>query len=119
MEEVMSWREERHTLGAGDEQNSAWTMQGAPFPLTESADLFPPHTKDAVSWYHRNESSPAFTETMRLQSLQSAAGTIPDPILHRTFGGPLTGSGFTPTHDRAISTAEPVKTFALRVAAPS
>jgi hypothetical protein len=116
--QVVSWREERHTLAAGDERNSAWTMEGAPFPLTEAADGFPPHTKDAVSWYHRNETSPAFTETLRVQSLSSAADTIPDPILHRTFGGWLTGSDFTATDDRTLSTADPVKAFALRVAAP-
>jgi hypothetical protein len=115
---VESWRQEAQTLITGDEKNSAWTMQGAPFPLVESADIFPPVARDAVAWYHRNETSPAFTETLRVQSLEAASGTIADPLRHRTFGGWLTGTGFAAAGADGLSTPAPVHSFALRVAAP-
>ncbi len=115
---VESWRIDARTLDDGEEQSSAWTMKGAPFPLTESADVFPPVPGDVVAWYHRNETSTAFASTMQVQSLESAAGTVHDPLLHRTFGGWLTGPGFAAAGDRSLATPGSVKSFALRVAAP-
>lgn len=115
---VESWRTEARTLGDGEEQSSAWTMKGAPFPLTESADVFPPVPGDAVAWYHRNETSTAFTSTLQVQSLGAAAGVAHDPLLRRTFGGWLTGPGFAAAPGRSLATPAPVTSFALRVAAP-
>lgn len=115
---VESWRREVRTLSTDEEKNSAWTMLGAPFPLVESADLFPPAARDAVTWLHRNETSPAFRETLRTQSLESASDAIADPLRRRTFGGWLTGSGFTATGDDVLATPSPVRSFALRAAAP-
>ncbi|MCW3059097.1 MAG: hypothetical protein JWQ02_918, partial [Capsulimonas sp.] len=115
---VESWRQVAHTLISDDEKNSAWTMLGAPFPLVESADIFPPSSHNAVVWLHRNETSPAFSETMRVQSLESVSSAIADPLLHRTFGGWLTGSDFVANGDDALVTPAPVRSFDLRVAAP-
>ncbi|KAH0534174.1 hypothetical protein FGG08_007221 [Glutinoglossum americanum] len=116
---VESWRTEAHTITDGDEMISAWHLKGAPFPITESADIFPGVSKTAVAWYHRNESSPAFSASLKTQGLESAANTVHDPLLHRTFGGWATGdSNFTATDSRTLSTTELVEAFAFRVAAP-
>ena len=48
---------------------------------------------NAVAWYHRNETSPAFAATLKVQSLESVANQARDPLLHRTFGGCLTAAG--------------------------
>lgn len=114
---AVSWRTEPHKI-AKEEQGSSWTMQGAPFDLIESADLFPHTNSDAVAWYHRNESS-IVPSTIDLQSLNSIANKIHDPLLHRTFGGWISGSGFkTLPADQSIATPAPVKEFALAVAVP-
>jgi Domain of unknown function (DUF5703) len=114
---VESWRTERRVI-KGDEQGSAWTMHGAPFELAEAADVFPADIRDAVAWYHRNEESTAFNSTIQVQSLQSVADKAHDPLLHRTFGGWLAGDGFSSAEGHAIATTKPVRSFALRVAAP-
>jgi hypothetical protein len=114
---VESWRTERHILSPGEEQNSAWTMQKASFELVESADVFPTGLGDAAVWYHRNETS-VVPLTLKHQGLESAADTAHDPLLHRTFGGWLTGEGFKAVDKRSVATPEPVKTFSLRVAVP-
>ena len=125
------WRTGPHTL-AGGEVNSAWTMQGSPTPLVESADVFPANVDNAnaVAWYHRNETSPAFTATLKVQSLESAADKVHDPLLHRTFGGwmtisprPLAGEGpgvriFKSADGHAIESDDAINSFALRIAAP-
>jgi hypothetical protein len=111
------WRTEPKTIPKS-EQKSAWTMHGAPFPLIESADVFPNvSSPGAVVWYHRNESSVA-PSTLQVQSLESAADKVADPLIHRTFGGWLTGDHFKATAGHSIETAAPVTTFALRTAVP-
>ncbi len=112
------WRTEPHTVAKGDEEGSAWTLHGAPFDLVESADVFAPATPEAVAWYHRNEQSVAFESTLKVQSLESAAAQARDPLLHRTFGGWMTGPGFRAIEGHAIESTAPVRSFALRVAAP-
>ena len=74
--------------------NSSWTLHGSPTPVIESADVFPP-TGGAVAWYHRNETSPAFAATLKVQSLESVADKAHDPLLYRTFGGYMTGDGLS------------------------
>jgi hypothetical protein len=114
---VESWRTSPHVVARGEEQNSAWTMQQAPFDLVESADVFPTGLGDAAVWYHRNETS-VVPLTLKHQGLESVADIVHDPLLHRTFGGWLTGEGFKAVDKRSVATPEPVKTFSLRVAVP-
>jgi hypothetical protein len=116
---VVSWRTQPHTISGGDEMSSAWTMSGAPFPLVESADLFPNVGAHAVAWYHRNENSIAFQSTMQLQSLTSLLGVVHDPLLHRTFGGFVTADGFDATDAQTLTSDHPVNEFDIAVAAPA
>jgi len=115
---IESWRAQRHVLASGDEQDSAWSLRQAPFELSESADVFPAGLEAAAAWYHRNEESAAFHSTIQHQSLVSVADKAHDPLLHRTFGGWLTGAGFNSAEGHAIQTIAPVTSFALRVAVP-
>jgi hypothetical protein len=112
------WRTERRPVAKGDEQLSAWSLREAPFALCESADVFPARLEGAVAWYHRNEESVAFPSTIQHQSLQSVADKAHDPLLHRTFGGWLTGAQFKSVDGHAIQTIAPSTSFALRVAVP-
>jgi hypothetical protein len=111
---VESWRTEPQAIPA----DSQWTMHQAPVDPMQSADVFPKAGKHSISWYHRNESSFAFEETIRVQSLESIRNTLKDPLLHRTFGGWVTGIGFNSTDDRTLATPQPVGDFHLRVASP-
>lgn len=110
---VESWRTEK------TKPHSSWTLRDTPEEHWQAADSFPPSRPDSVSWYHRNETSPAFESTIKIQSLESIRSTLRDPLIHRTFGGWITGTGFKSTSDRTPATSAPVKTFALRVASPS
>ena len=112
---VESWRTEPQVVP----DESAWTLAKGPNKIIQSADIFPKAGKNSVSWYHRNENSLAFEETIRVQSLEPIRGTLKDPLLHRTFGGWVTGNGFESTDDLTLATPRPVKDFHLRVASPS
>jgi hypothetical protein len=112
---VESWRKEPQVVP----DESAWTLAKGPNKIIQSADIFPKAGRNSVSWYHRNESSLAFEETIRVQSLEPIRNTLKDPLLHRTFGGWVTGAGFESTDDLTLATPRPVKDFHLRVASPS
>jgi hypothetical protein len=111
---VESWRTEPQPVS----DDSSRTIAQAPHKPMQAADIFPNAEKHSVSWYHRNENSFAFEETLRIQSLESIRETLQDPLLHRTFGGWITGTGFESTDDRTLVTPQPVKEFHLRVASP-
>ena len=111
---VESWRTEPQVVP----DESAWTLAKGPNKIIQSADIFPAAGKNSVSWYHRNEHSLAFEETIRVQSLEPIRDAMKDPLLHRTFGGWLTGAGFEATDDLTLATPQPVKDFHLRVASP-
>ncbi len=95
------------------EQGSAWSVHDAPFPLVQSADVFVPGARNVI-WYHRNETS-VVPRLLENQSLTGLTGTF-DPILHRTFGGRISGPGFAAAGPHAISTGKPVPTFAFAIA---
>ena len=109
---IENWRDAERQLPAA-EHGSSWTTHDAPFPLIESGDRFSPSPK-AIVWYHRNETSvvPKLLET---QSLTGAKGAF-DPLLHRTFGGHLSGAGFTPSGERELRSAQNQSSFALTLA---
>jgi alpha-L-fucosidase 2 len=121
------WRTAPHVL-AGEELNSSWTLHGSPTPVVESADVFLAQVtpNGTVAWYHRNETSPAFAATLRVQSLESVAEKVHDPLLHRTFGGWMTAtagaaageSDFKSIAGHAIESPGAVTTFEIRVGSP-
>ena len=113
-----NWRTEKHIL-KGNELASSWTMQAAPadIEVSESPDVVT-GSSDAVTWYHRNESS-VVPLTLKHQGLESLSALVSDPLLHRTFGGRLTGKGFVSAGDHALQTSVPVTDFALAIATES
>jgi hypothetical protein len=113
---VESWRTAPRTLSNHD-RDAAWTMGGAPFPLVESADHFPIVTSNTLVWYHRNEAS-CVESTLDLQGLAGAASVCRDPLIDRTFGGYVAGSGFTASGPQSMATREPDKAFGFLVACP-
>jgi hypothetical protein len=113
---IESWRTEKQKVPGG---GTVWTLQGGPGELLQAADVFPPAKPDSISWYHRNDESPAFESTVKVQSLEPIRQSMHDPLLHRTFGGWVTGQGFKATDARTLTASAPTKSFALRVASPS
>ncbi|HSI73354.1 MAG TPA: DUF5703 domain-containing protein [Fimbriimonas sp.] len=111
--EVESWRNQARKLPK-EEQGSAWSVHDAPFDLIESADVF--MDRDEVTWYHRNESS-ITPKLLENQSLVGQKGAF-DPLLHRTFGGRMTGAGMKLAGQRAIE-ADVVKEFDVSIATHS
>ena len=112
---IENWRTEKRVL-TEPELGSSWTMQAAPagIEVWESADVFT-SLPNAVTWYHRNDYS-IVPLTLKHQGLESLASLVKDPLLHRTFGGRMTGAGFVNAGDHTLKSASPVKNFSLAIA---
>jgi Domain of unknown function (DUF5703)/Concanavalin A-like lectin/glucanases superfamily len=108
------WRTEKKVLTDG-ELGSSWTPPEV--EVWESADVVK-DASDAVAWYHRNEHS-CVPLTLKLQSLETFANLVKDPILHRTFGGSMTAAGFVKDGATAMKSSAPMKRFAIRIATHS
>jgi hypothetical protein len=110
-----NWRTEKRVL-TGQELASSWTMQAAPagIEVSESADVVA-GLPASVTWYHRNESS-VVQLTLKHQDLESLTALVKDPLLHRTFGGSMTGAGFVSEDKHTLKSAKPQKNFSLAIA---
>ncbi len=107
------WRTRDRRL-EGRELFSAYGMMESPFPVIEHADTVLETPKDALIWYHRNSTS-IYELTLRHQGLQSLIGKLPDPLLHRTFGGMIRGKGLTRTDRHTLRSTSPGKRFSVAV----
>ncbi len=109
------WRDQARPLPPS-EGGSAWSAQGAPVPLVEAADVFPAR-EGSVNWYHRNESSivPTLWKEQTLTGLKGAF----DPLIHRTFGGRISGLGMQAGKGQTLRTGQPTTTLDLQIATAS
>lgn len=85
----------------GDTSNN-----GRPRDTIQYPDTFLSGQKDRVVWYHYNQHS-AWSETMKLQGLQSVMSNETDPLQERIFGGEMLGKGFVNESDTSLKSAKP------------
>ena len=109
---VELWRTEQHSAepaeaNAVDGFTKGQIPQVYPDTVAESKS-------DRVLWYHRNTAS-LVPVTLRLQGLEKLLPAFPDPLLHRTFGAALGGSGMTQTNPLLVKSKHPGKRFVLAI----
>lgn len=114
---VEIWRDKPYQLAAPN-INSAWTAQGAPFPLVESADqVLDLKSVKRVGWIHHNETS-VVPAVLELQSLTGLKGTH-DPVLGRTFGAVMEGPGLEAVSPTRLASTKPLSQLNLGIAVHS
>lgn len=109
------WRtSDRDWKGDGN----AGYISGSRESLIEKADTVLPQKDNRIVWFHRNELT-IVPLTMKLQGVESLMPLVHDPILHRTFGGCISGKGFVQTEPgeatQALKTATPIRRFNLAI----
>ncbi len=111
--ELEIWRNTNRRL-EGRELFSAYGLMDAPFPVIEHADTALEEQRDRVIWFHRNPTS-IFEQTLRHQGLESLIGKLPDPLLHRTFGGMIRGKGLVREGKTVLHSENPSKRFTIPI----
>jgi len=86
------WRTKPRPIEKG-EVHGACGLEKAPFDLIAQPDIVVRKERAGIIWYQRNESS-IWPLTLEQQGLAGFKASSSDPLLHRTFGGCLAGTGF-------------------------
>lgn len=107
------WRKTDRRL-EGRELFSAFGMMGAPQPVIEHAGTVLEERQHRIVWFHRNPSS-IYEQTLRHQGLESLIGKLPDPLLHRTFGGMIRGNGLLREDATTLRSETPSKRFSIAI----
>ena len=96
------------------EDETNFTAKGNLYPTVVFPDVIVPGKKDRVVWYHHNIKS-GWPVTMKLQGLQSLMGSMTDPLLGRTFGGSLQGTGFMKVNGHTLKSTQLRKQHAVSI----
>ena len=107
------WRIAPREIGV-KEAHTACGLEGGPVKLRSLPDQIVSAEPGAVIWYQRNESS-IWPMTLDQQGLGALKAQSSDPLLHRTFGGLLTGAGFRKTNDSTLVSTAPAASAVLTV----
>ncbi|MCX7012091.1 MAG: DUF5703 domain-containing protein [Candidatus Sumerlaeota bacterium] len=107
------WRTQPRQL-TGEELNSAYGQHGAPFPVYAYADTALSDRKDRIVWYHRNEKS-IWEDNLKRQGMGDFIPRSNDPLLDRTFGGCIKGSGLVSASPTILESAAPQESFVLSI----
>lgn len=108
------WRTTRRTL-EGQERHSEHTMGVRGQVYTVEPDTVLTGQTSRLAWYHRNERSIWRATVEAVDRFPEAYGAMPDPLLHRTFGGCIAGAGLKPEDALNLVSARPRRTHDVRV----
>jgi hypothetical protein len=122
--EVRFWIDANRPVVHVDIQSSAactaeialesWRAEGKWLRGGAQKDVILPSDGQTVRWYQRNVSS-IFAATMKNQHLGDLVDKYHDPLIHRTFGGLITGDGLKAKNDQMLVTAAPTKNIRLSI----
>ena len=107
------WRSQRRELG-DKEINSAYGLQGAPFPVYVHPDTVLKDQHRRIVWYHRNGTS-IWENNLQHQGMKDFIAQATDPLLHRTFGACMRGSGLKNKDSQTLVSETARKHFALSI----
>jgi alpha-L-fucosidase 2 len=107
------WRTQQRQLG-DKEINSAYGLQGANFPVYVSPDKWLNGQSDRTIWYHRNRTS-IWENNLKHQGMKDFITQATDPLLNRTFGACMQGSGLKNKDSQTLISKTAQKRFVLSV----
>ena len=93
------WRTEEEP---GTRKVTEPNMGNMPKGLLESGDVVLPDHPGVIAWYHRNQPTHHFRETLKLHQVEHLLAGTPDVLENRTFGGWLCGTGFESVSPQAV-----------------
>lgn len=80
-------------------------LTGSPEPVISYPDKVLPAKNNRITWYHRNELS-CYPITLANQHLEELLREHPDPLMHLTFGGCLTGENLDAIDHQTVKSSE-------------
>ncbi len=108
------WRKQRRKLTGNELSRSASGINGAPFPVYVEPDTIIDNRKDNIIWYHRNERS-IWANNLKHQGMADFIQQSTDPLLHRTFGACISGTGLKSKTSASLASIEPQKHYVVSI----
>lgn len=110
---IEGWRQEQRILN--EQELGVANLTGSPVPIVEDADTIVEHEEEQLVWYHRNERSvwSSILEHQGLGHLTMGENALPDPLMHRTFGGMIRGTGLVKESRSRLKAVKAVDRYAV------
>jgi hypothetical protein len=113
---VEIWRTEVRMLDRkqGREIEAHSTYGNFPEKLKVNPDVVLPHDESSIAWCHHNIES-QWEQNLRHTGLEEEIPKHTDPILRRTFGAVIRGSGMKPASDLVLTSTQPATTGSIQI----
>jgi alpha-L-fucosidase 2 len=92
----------------------SWRAEGKYLRGGAQKDIILPADGQTVRWYQRNVHS-IFKDNMKNQHMGDVVDQFPDPLIHRTFGGVISGKGLKSKNDQTLATTAPVEKIEIQI----
>ena len=92
----------------------SWRAEGKYLRGGAQKDIILPADGQTVRWYQRNVHS-MFKDNMKNQHMGDVVDQFPDPLIHRTFGGVISGEGLKSKNDQTLATTAPVEKIEIQI----
>ena len=92
----------------------SWRAEGKYLRGGSQKDIILPADGQTVRWYQRNVHS-IFKDNMKNQHMGDVVDQFPDPLIHRTFGGVISGEGLKSKNDQTLATTAPVEKIEIQI----
>ena len=92
----------------------SWRAEGKYLRGGSQKDIILPADGQTVRWYQRNVHS-IFKDNMKNQHMGDVVDQFPDPLIHRTFGGVISGEGLKSKDDKTLATTAPVEKIEIQI----
>ena len=92
----------------------SWRAEGKYLRGGAQKDIILPADGQTVRWYQRNVHS-IFKDNMKNQHMGDVADQFPDPLIHRTFGGVISGKGLKSKDDKTLATTAPMEQIEIQI----
>ena len=92
----------------------SWRAEGKYLRGGSQKDIILPADGQTVRWYQRNVHS-IFKDNMKNQHMGDVVDQFPDPLIHRTFGGVISGKGLKSKDDKTLATTAPMEQIEIQI----
>ena len=92
----------------------SWRAEGKYLRGGAQKDIILPADGQTVRWYQRNVHS-IFKDNMKNQHMGDVVDQFPDPLIHRTFGGVISGKGLKSKDDKTLATTAPMEQIEIQI----
>jgi alpha-L-fucosidase 2 len=98
----------------GKELESHSAYQNFPEMQKVNPDVVLPHDESSIAWCHQNTES-IWEQNLKHTALDDEIPKHTDPLLHRTFGAVIRGTGMKPTSDQVLASTQPASASSVQI----